>query len=169
MCDSDEIYHHSRVLLCWAQKADCAFRSLSAPSTLLVTGNTTISRAKLPLHSIMSHRWVGERWLSSHGKKYCVQRLNGKPMRLLREHRQYNLTQSARLTTIWCGYTNLDLCMTLCHILIITNNSASLSKPLTTYADEHYPSNATGVFPAESDSAIAILLVASKYSPGNFW
>jgi capping protein alpha len=38
-----------------------------------------------------------------------------------------------------------------------------------TYAREHYPSSTNAIFPTSSDSAIAILLVANKYSPSNFW
>lgn len=34
---------------------------------------------------------------------------------------------------------------------------------------EHFPSAAYGVYPIESDSKIAIIVVASKYSPHNFW
>ncbi|KAK3705707.1 F-actin-capping protein subunit alpha [Vermiconidia calcicola] len=45
----------------------------------------------------------------------------------------------------------------------------SLQKSFSTATAEHFPASTIGVFPAESDSAIAILLVASKYSPQNFW
>ncbi|MCJ1364446.1 F-actin-capping protein subunit alpha [Acarospora aff. strigata] len=45
----------------------------------------------------------------------------------------------------------------------------SLLKSLATHAREHYPSSTYGVYPTDSDSAIAILLVANKYSPNNFW
>jgi capping protein alpha len=44
-----------------------------------------------------------------------------------------------------------------------------LNKALRSHADEHYPSAATGVFPAEKDSKIALVLVSNKYSPNNFW
>ena len=47
-------------------------------------------------------------------------------------------------------------------------HSASLSKTLTAHAREHYPASTThGVF--ATASSLAILLVANKYSPGNFW
>ena len=38
-----------------------------------------------------------------------------------------------------------------------------------TYISEHFPNAAYGVYPIESDSKIAILIVANKYSPNNFW
>ncbi|KAF9893192.1 F-actin-capping protein subunit alpha [Aspergillus nanangensis] len=45
----------------------------------------------------------------------------------------------------------------------------SLLKSLGTHAREHYPSCSYGVYPIENDSAIAIVLVANRYSPNNFW
>ena len=45
----------------------------------------------------------------------------------------------------------------------------SLLKSFSAAATEHFPSSKVGVFPTESDSSIAILLVANKYSPQNFW
>lgn len=45
----------------------------------------------------------------------------------------------------------------------------SLHKAFAAAAAEHFPSYAVGVYPAENDSAIALLLVANKYSPQNFW
>lgn len=50
-----------------------------------------------------------------------------------------------------------------------TANSKSLLKSLGTHAREHYPSCSYGVYPIENDSAVAILLVANRYSPNNFW
>lgn len=47
--------------------------------------------------------------------------------------------------------------------------SKSLLKSLSTHAREHYPSCSYGVYPTDNDSAAAILLVANKYSPNNFW
>jgi capping protein alpha len=44
-----------------------------------------------------------------------------------------------------------------------------LNKALRAHADEHYPSATVGVFPAENDSKIALVLVSNKYSPNNFW
>src|SRR5271170_6791629 len=43
----------------------------------------------------------------------------------------------------------------------------SLSKALSTYASEHYSLYATTACPYENE--IAILIVANKYSPTNFW
>jgi F-actin capping protein alpha subunit len=34
---------------------------------------------------------------------------------------------------------------------------------------EHFPKAAYGVYPIENDSKIAVVIVASKYSPNNFW
>lgn len=48
-------------------------------------------------------------------------------------------------------------------------DSQSLLKSLSAHATEHYPSSSYGVYPIENDSAIAILLVANRYSPNNFW
>ncbi|KAJ9296174.1 hypothetical protein DTO271G3_5315 [Paecilomyces variotii] len=45
----------------------------------------------------------------------------------------------------------------------------SLIKSLGTHAREHYPSCSYGVYPIENDTAVAIVLVANKYSPNNFW
>lgn len=47
--------------------------------------------------------------------------------------------------------------------------SKSLLKSLSIHASEHYSSCSYGVYPIENDSAVAILLVANKYSPNNFW
>ncbi|KAH7312403.1 2-oxoisovalerate dehydrogenase beta subunit [Stachybotrys elegans] len=45
----------------------------------------------------------------------------------------------------------------------------STLKALSTYVQEHYPNAAYGVYPIESDSKIAIVIAANKYSPNNFW
>ncbi|KFY38230.1 hypothetical protein V495_06693 [Pseudogymnoascus sp. VKM F-4514 (FW-929)] len=45
----------------------------------------------------------------------------------------------------------------------------SLIKSLAKHAEDHYPNSSYGVYPIENDSKIAILLVANKYSPNNFW
>ncbi|KAK4895121.1 hypothetical protein LTR27_006727 [Elasticomyces elasticus] len=45
----------------------------------------------------------------------------------------------------------------------------SLLKAFSAAAAEHFPSSTVGVYPTDSDSSIAILLVANKYSPQNFW
>lgn len=34
---------------------------------------------------------------------------------------------------------------------------------------EHFPNASLGVYPTESDSKLAIIVVANKYSPNNFW
>ncbi|KAK2591493.1 F-actin-capping protein subunit alpha [Conoideocrella luteorostrata] len=45
----------------------------------------------------------------------------------------------------------------------------STLKSLGAYVKEHFPSAAFGTYPIESDSKIAIAIVANKYSPNNFW
>jgi capping protein alpha len=53
------------------------------------------------------------------------------------------------------------------YLLIIRRKS--ILKSVETHTSEHYPSCSTGVFPTENDSLIAIITVANKYSPNNFW
>ncbi|KAF2802257.1 putative actin-capping protein alpha-2 chain [Mytilinidion resinicola] len=45
----------------------------------------------------------------------------------------------------------------------------SLLKSLYQHTLEHYPKSSLGVYPIENDSAIAVVTVANKYSPNNFW
>jgi capping protein (actin filament) muscle Z-line, alpha len=45
----------------------------------------------------------------------------------------------------------------------------STIKALAIYASEHYPNASYGVYPVESDSKVAVVIVANKYSPKNFW
>ena len=45
----------------------------------------------------------------------------------------------------------------------------SLQKSFSNATSEHFPSSTIGIYPVESDSAVALLLVANKYSPQNFW
>jgi len=45
----------------------------------------------------------------------------------------------------------------------------SLQKSFGTASAEHFPSSTVGVYPTDGDSAIALILVANKYSPQNFW
>lgn len=52
---------------------------------------------------------------------------------------------------------------------MLTTYSKSLLKAFATYADEHYPSSSILVCPADNDASIAIVLVANKYSPSNYW
>jgi hypothetical protein len=49
------------------------------------------------------------------------------------------------------------------------SNSKSTLKSLSQYATDFFPKAAYGVYPIEDDSKIAIILVANKYSPNNFW
>lgn len=45
----------------------------------------------------------------------------------------------------------------------------SLVKSLTIHVTEHYPKASLGIYPVEDDTQLAIITVASKYSPSNFW
>ncbi|KJZ78485.1 F-actin-capping protein subunit alpha [Hirsutella minnesotensis 3608] len=45
----------------------------------------------------------------------------------------------------------------------------STLKSLGSYVKEHFASAAYGAYPIESDSKIATIIVANKYSPNNFW
>ncbi|KAH6894402.1 F-actin-capping protein subunit alpha [Thelonectria olida] len=45
----------------------------------------------------------------------------------------------------------------------------STLKNLSTYVQEHFANAAYGVYPIESDSRIAVIIVGNKYSPNNFW
>ncbi|RFU32767.1 hypothetical protein B7463_g3534, partial [Scytalidium lignicola] len=45
----------------------------------------------------------------------------------------------------------------------------SILKNLSTHVQEHYPDASYGAYPIEEDSKIAIVVVANKYSPNNFW
>jgi hypothetical protein len=47
--------------------------------------------------------------------------------------------------------------------------SKSILKSLGTHVREHFPNASYGVYPIENDSKLAILVVANKYSPNNFW
>ncbi|KAI1380403.1 subunits of heterodimeric actin filament capping protein Capz [Hypoxylon crocopeplum] len=45
----------------------------------------------------------------------------------------------------------------------------STLKSVSAYVKEHFPSASYGVYPIEDDSKVAIIIVANKYSPNNFW
>ncbi|PHH78538.1 hypothetical protein CDD82_3005 [Ophiocordyceps australis] len=45
----------------------------------------------------------------------------------------------------------------------------STLKSLGSYVKEHFKNASYSVYPIESDSKLAIIIVASKYSPNNFW
>ncbi|KAJ4327021.1 F-actin-capping protein subunit alpha [Fusarium piperis] len=45
----------------------------------------------------------------------------------------------------------------------------STLKNLGAYVSEHFPNAAYGVYPIQSDSQIAVVIVGNKYSPNNFW
>ncbi|KAK4166479.1 F-actin-capping protein subunit alpha [Cladorrhinum sp. PSN259] len=45
----------------------------------------------------------------------------------------------------------------------------SILKTLSTYVTEHFPNATYGAYPIENDSKVAVIIVANKYSPNNFW
>ncbi|KAM4062953.1 f-actin capping protein alpha subunit [Hirsutella rhossiliensis] len=45
----------------------------------------------------------------------------------------------------------------------------STLKSVGSYVKEHFASAACGAYPIESESKIAVVIVANKYSPNNFW
>jgi capping protein alpha len=48
-------------------------------------------------------------------------------------------------------------------------HSKSTMKGVGAYVKEHFPSAAYGAYPTEGDSKVAVIIVANKYSPNNFW
>lgn len=61
--------------------------------------------------------------------------------------------------------------MSLSLVLTLVNlrHSKSLLKSLSTHVQEHYSNASYGIYPIEGDSKLAIIVVANKYSPNNFW
>ncbi|KUJ23007.1 subunits of heterodimeric actin filament capping protein Capz [Mollisia scopiformis] len=57
------------------------------------------------------------------------------------------------------------------HVLESSNSDLvkSVLKTLGSHVKEHFPNASYGVYPIENDSKIAIVVVANKYSPNNFW
>lgn len=53
--------------------------------------------------------------------------------------------------------------------VLTSHHSKSTLKSIGPYVDEHFANAAHGVYPIESDSKIAIVIVGNKYSPNNFW
>jgi F-actin capping protein alpha subunit len=51
----------------------------------------------------------------------------------------------------------------------LTTARKSLLKSLSSHTSEHYQSSSIGAYPIESDSQIAIIIVANRYSPNNYW
>lgn len=45
----------------------------------------------------------------------------------------------------------------------------SVLKGLSSYVKEHFTNAAYGAYPVENDSKVAVVIVANKYSPNNFW
>nr|CDP28340.1 Putative F-actin-capping protein subunit alpha [Podospora anserina S mat+] len=56
---------------------------------------------------------------------------------------------------------------------VLEGEQASLVKStlstVGTYVKEHYPNAAYGAYPIENDTKVAVVIVANKYSPHNFW
>jgi len=47
--------------------------------------------------------------------------------------------------------------------------SKSILKSVGSYVKEHFANASYGVYPTDRDSKVAIIIVANKYSPNNFW
>lgn len=64
-----------------------------------------------------------------------------------------------------------SLCTPQLRTALLTScwSSKSLLRSFSSYVAEHFPSSSTLVCPTDNDSSIAIVLVANKYSPSNFW
>ncbi|KAF3062192.1 F-actin-capping protein subunit alpha [Daldinia childiae] len=45
----------------------------------------------------------------------------------------------------------------------------STLKSVSSYVKEHFPNGSYGVYSIEGDSKVAIIIVANKYSPNNYW
>ncbi|MBE3050366.1 hypothetical protein IMZ48_49300 [Candidatus Bathyarchaeota archaeon] len=45
----------------------------------------------------------------------------------------------------------------------------STLKSLKEYVKDHYPDASYGAYSIENDSKVAVVIVASKYSPNNYW
>ncbi|RYO98803.1 hypothetical protein DL764_006991 [Monosporascus ibericus] len=50
-----------------------------------------------------------------------------------------------------------------------TQYRKSTLKSLSTYVKEHFSNGCYGAYPVEKDSKVAIVIVANKYSPNNYW
>lgn len=72
-----------------------------------------------------------------------------------------------------CRAVNQTLCKSLIHRPSFSPLTPmlrkALLKSLSTHVKEHYLDASYGVYPIEDDSKIAIVVVANKYSPNNFW
>lgn len=53
--------------------------------------------------------------------------------------------------------------------LVDSGSRKSILKSLGAYVHEHFANAAYGVYPIESDSKVAAIIVGNKYSPNNFW
>ncbi|KAL2113564.1 hypothetical protein VUR80DRAFT_3491 [Thermomyces stellatus] len=45
----------------------------------------------------------------------------------------------------------------------------SILKNLREYVNDHYPNASYGAYPIENDTKVAVIIVANKYSPNNYW
>lgn len=48
-------------------------------------------------------------------------------------------------------------------------HSNELTDSFAKHAEDHYSEYTIGVYPVENDTAVAVALVANKYSPSNCW
>ncbi|KAI9794630.1 MAG: F-actin-capping protein subunit alpha [Peltula sp. TS41687] len=82
-----------------------------------------------------------------------------------------HVTQKLVVVLILCCFGKKKASSPRSYVMVSQNGDLvkSLLRQLSTHAKEHYPSASYGVYPVKKDSAVAILLVANKYSPNNFW
>lgn len=125
------------------------------------TGTLT-QRARPLSRSTILHRWaiIWAKNMERIGDAHTWIRL---PLPLNQRHWNHK-------TPIWCKDSEAPLeSPHKWHRSLTHRHSKSLLKSLGIHAREHYPNCSYGVYPIENDSAIAILLVANRYSPSNFW
>ena len=56
-----------------------------------------------------------------------------------------------------------------CPAKLTRRRRKSILKSLSPYVEEHFANASHGAYPVEDDSKVAIIIVANKYSPNNFW
>lgn len=81
--------------------------------------------------------------------------------------------ESKRNTELCFGKQSVKLgvCLRRWYHELLANigDSKNLLKSLEGHVKEHFPNASYGAYPIENDSKIALLIVANKYSPNNFW
>lgn len=136
-----------------------ANKSSSAPTARWATGDTTMSRAQPASNSITQRRRVslptppkvvpadpGETE-SERGPKLRSGRRPSRP--------------GVRPLAIQTGRSGPQG--------LTGRHRKSTLKSISAHVKEHYPDAAYGAYPIENNSKVAIIIVANKYSPNNYW